>query len=104
MVPTTCLSANLNQPLGLTLSTPSLVFVYVQRCDIDGNGKLDYDEFKAMIFRYKARKEGAAAEEEDRLRKMRKKQIKKEPKKMGKTKGKGGKGIDPFTAFSKQRD
>ena len=43
-----------------------------------------------MIFRYKTRKEDA--EEEDCLRKMRKKQIKKEPKKVGKTKGKGGKG------------
>ena len=45
-----------------------------------------------MIFRYKTRKEDAEAEEEDCLRKMRKKQIKKEPKKVGKTKGKGGKG------------
>ena len=67
--------------------------VSIQRCDIDGNGKLDYEEFKAMIFRYKTRKEDAAAEEEDRLRKLgKKKQIKKEPKKVGKTKGKGGKG------------
>ena len=41
-----------------------------------------------MIFRYKTRKE-VAASEEDRLGK---KQIKKEPKKVGKTKGKGGKG------------
>ena len=68
------------------------IFFSVQRCDIDGNGKLDYEEFKAMIFRYKTRKEDAAAEEEDRLRKLGKKQIKKEPKKVGKTKGKGGKG------------
>ena len=46
-----------------------------------------------MIFRYKTRKEDAAAEEEDRLRKLgKKKQIKKEPKKVGKTKGKGGNG------------
>ena len=68
------------------------IFFSVQRCDIDGNGKLDYEEFKAMIFRYKTRKEDAAAEEEDRLRKLGKKQIQKEPKKVGKTKGKGGKG------------
>ena len=64
---------------------------FVQRCDKDGNGKLDYDEFKALIFRYKTRKEDAVSEEEDRLGK---KQITKEPKKLGKTKikGKGGKG------------
>ena len=28
-----------------------------ERCDVDGDGKLDYQEFKAMIFRYRARKE-----------------------------------------------
>ena len=43
-----------------------------------------------MIFRYKTRKEGAATEEEDKLRKLGKKQVK--PKKVGKPKGKGGKG------------
>ena len=60
---------------------------YLKRCDADGDGKLDYQEFKAMIFRLKARKEEAAQLEEDRLRKLgRKKQIKKDPKK---TKGKG---------------
>ena len=58
-----------------------------QRCDADGDGRLDYQEFKAMIFRLKARKEEAAQLEEDRLRKLgRKKQIKKDTKK---TKGKG---------------
>ena len=63
----------------------------MQRCDADGDGKLDYQEFKAMIFRLKARKEEAAQMEEDRLRKLgRKKQIKKDPKKTkGKGKGKG---------------
>ena len=40
-----------------------------------------------MIFRYKTRKEDAAAEEEDKLRKLGKKQVK--PKKVGKPKGKG---------------
>ena len=61
--------------------------LYLKRCDADGDGKLDYQEFKAMIFRLKARKEEAAQLEEDRLRKLgRKKQIKKDPKK---TKGKG---------------
>ena len=64
---------------------------YFQRCDSDGNGKLDYEEFKAMIFRYKTRKEDAAADEEDNLRKLGKKKTitKKEPKKEGKGKGKG---------------
>ena len=64
---------------------------YFQRCDSDGNGKLDYEEFKAMIFRYKTRKEDAAADEEDNLRKLGKKKTitKKEPKKVGKGKGKG---------------
>ena len=42
-----------------------------------------------MIFRYKMRKEDAAADEEDKLRKLGKKP---KPKKVGKTKGKGGKG------------
>ena len=43
-----------------------------------------------MIFRYKARKEEAAQLEEDNLRRAgKKKQIKKEPKKVGKGKGKG---------------
>ena len=64
---------------------PEIKICFVQRCDKDGNGKLDYDEFKALIFRYKTRKE-VAASEEDRLGK---KQIKKEPKKVGKTKIKG---------------
>ena len=38
-----------------SLSSPQNKFH--QRCDADGNGKLDYQEFKAMIFRYRARKE-----------------------------------------------
>ena len=67
------------------------LFIYLKRCDADGDGRLDYQEFKAMIFRLKARKEEAAALEEDRLRKLgKKKQIKKDPKKdPKKTKGKG---------------
>ena len=32
-------------------------YIFPQRCDVDGDGKLDYQEFKAMIFRYRARKE-----------------------------------------------
>ena len=61
----------------------------LQRCDTNGDGKLDYQEFKAMIFRLKTRKEDAAQLEEDRLRKLgKKKQIKKDPKK-SKGKGKG---------------
>ena len=31
-----------------------------QRCDLDGDGKLDYQEFKAMILRSKYRKEEIA--------------------------------------------
>ena len=43
-----------------------------------------------MIFRYKERKEEAANQEEDNLGKQgKKKQIKKDPKKVGKGKGKG---------------
>ena len=30
-----------------------------QRCDLDRDGKLDYQEFKAMIFRSRERKEAA---------------------------------------------
>ena len=63
---------------------------FVQRCDTDGDGKLDYQEFKAMLFRYKEKKEEAAQVEEEKLRRAgKKKQIKKEPKKIGKGKGKG---------------
>ena len=61
---------------------------------MDGNGKLDYQEFKAMIFRSKIRKEEIAQVEEDKLRKSgKKKQIKKDPMKgkKGKSKGKGKK-------------
>ena len=66
--------------------------IILQRCDTNGDGKLDYQEFKAMIFRYKERKEEAAKQEEDNLRKQgKKKQIKKDPKKVGKGKGKGKK-------------
>ena len=43
-----------------------------------------------MLFRYKEKKEEAAQVEEEKLRKLgKKKQIKKEPKKIGKGKGKG---------------
>ena len=55
----------------------------MQRCDTDGNGKLDYQEFKAMIFRSKVRKEEAIKEEEKDKRKP------KTPKKeISKSKGK----------------
>ena len=68
----------------------------IQRCDTDGNGKLDYQEFKAMIFRSKIRKEEIAQKEEFLQTPGKKKQIKKEAKKTakkakGKAKGKGKK-------------
>ena len=60
-----------------------------ERCDKDGDGKLDYQEFKSMIFRSKARKEEAINEEEkDFKRKV--KTIKKDVPRKGK-KGKGSK-------------
>ena len=34
--------------------------VFLQRSDLDGNGKLDFDEFKALIFRSKLKKEQKA--------------------------------------------
>ena len=74
----------------LTSDFINLFLLFAQRCDTDGNGKLDYQEFKAMLFRYKEKKEEAAQVEEEKLRKLgKKKQIKKEPKKIGKGKGKG---------------
>ena len=67
----------------LTLFKP-----FQQRCDTDGNGKLDYQEFKEMIFRSKARKEEAIKEEEKEIKKKGK-VVKKEASKKGKkSKGK----------------
>ena len=40
-----------------------------QRCDLDRNGKLDYQEFKAMIFRSRERKEALLREQEEQARK-----------------------------------
>ena len=42
-----------------------------QRCDLDRNGKLDYQEFKAMIFRSRERKEALLREEQEQARKDR---------------------------------
>jgi len=56
----------------------------MQRCDTDGNGKLDYQEFKAMIFRSKARKEEALKEEEKQMKKKGLKVPKKDMTKKGK--------------------
>ena len=39
-----------------------------QRCDLDRNGKLDYQEFKAMIFRSRERKEALLREEQEQAR------------------------------------
>ena len=61
----------------------------VERCDTDGDGKLDYQEFKSMIFRSKARKEETISEEEKDF-KRKTKTIKKDVSKKGK-KGKGSK-------------
>ena len=60
-----------------------------QRCDENGDGKLDYQEFKSMIFRSKARKEENINEEEKDF-KRKAKTIKKDVPKKGK-KGKGSK-------------
>ena len=59
----------------------------IERCDTDGDGKLDYQEFKSMIFRSKARKE---ENEEEKDFKRKAKTIKKDVSKKGK-KGKGSK-------------
>ena len=40
-----------------------------QRCDVDRDGKLDYQEFKAMIFRSRERKEALLREQEEQARK-----------------------------------
>ena len=61
----------------------------VERCDTDGDGKLDYQEFKSMIFRSKARKEETISEEEKDF-KRKTKTIKKDVSKKRK-KGKGSK-------------
>ena len=61
----------------------------IERCDTDGDGKLDYQEFKSMIFRSKARKEENINEEEKDF-KRKAKTIKKDVPKKGK-KGKGSK-------------
>ena len=61
----------------------------IERCDTDGDGKLDYQEFKSMIFRSKARKEETINEEEKDF-KRKAKTIKKDVSKKGK-KGKGSK-------------
>ena len=59
----------------------------IQRCDTDGDGKLDYQEFKTMIFRSRARKEETINEQEkDYKRKV------KTPKNKNTRKGKKGKG------------
>ena len=39
-----------------------------QRCDVDRDGKLDYQEFKAMIFRSRERKEALLREQEEQAR------------------------------------
>ena len=44
-----------------------------QRCDLDRNGKLDYQEFKAMIFRSRERKEALLREEQEQAREDRQK-------------------------------
>ena len=61
----------------------------IERCDTDGDGKLDYQEFKSMIFRSKARKEETISEEEKDF-KRKTKTIKKDVSRKGK-KGKGSK-------------
>ena len=44
-------------PDGTLLGPNCLYCLLFQRCDLDGDGKLDYQEFKAMILRSKHRKE-----------------------------------------------
>ena len=60
---------------------------------MDGNGKLDYQEFKAMIFRSKNRKEELAQKEELLQTPGKRAELKKKEPKGKKAKGKGkGKG------------
>ena len=54
--------------------------IVFSRCDLDGNGKLDYQEFKAMIFRSKERKEAAQREVDKEAQKRKLKTLKKENK------------------------
>ena len=54
-----------------------------QRCDLNGDGKLDYNEFKTMIFKNKERKQQEA--EKNEL------EGKTSPKKKKQEKGKGKK-------------
>ena len=72
---------------------PTLIFP--KRCDTNGDGKLDYQEFKAMIFRSKTRKEEIAQKEEllqtPGKRAAAKKKEAKVKKAKGKAKGKGKK-------------
>ena len=86
-----------NKTIDIVFSVSSFIFppnflitlnLCLQRCDTDGNGKLDYQEFKEMIFRSKARKEEAIKEEEKDIKKKGK-VVKKEATKKGKkSKGK----------------
>ena len=62
--------------------------IFKKRCDTDGNGKLDYQEFKAMIMRSKVRKEELAIKEEEKERRK----PKTSKKEASKSKGKKGKG------------
>ena len=60
---------------------------------MDGNGKLDYQEFKAMIFRSKNRKEELAQKEELLQTPAKRAELKKKEPKGKKAEGKGkGKG------------
>jgi len=60
--------------------TIDLVF---ERCDLDRNGKLDYQEFKAMIFRSRQRKEALLREQEEQAKlKGRRKSVGKKKKKV----------------------
>ena len=45
--------------------TIALLSASCQRCDLDRDGKLDYQEFRAMIFRSRERKEALLREEQE---------------------------------------
>ena len=48
-----------------TIAHSSQTIASCQRCDLDRDGKLDYQEFRAMIFRSRERKEALLREEQE---------------------------------------
>merc|ERR1712226_1826841 len=57
-----------------TVSWKTIDLVF-ERCDLDKNGKLDYQEFKAMIFRSRERKEAQMRKEAEQASSTRRKSL-----------------------------